>query len=131
MVLRAMARPTRSPDLRPMSEFDPTQPAMVHDQLNDQTFEWDPEKYLSNYRRYAHTWRPGVIGPTLEHVYCEIHGTTRIARVFYVQQFRNYSSMLPAVTVVAPVSRNSGEQFHSSAAAPCAFDGASPAGPGG
>ena len=40
-----MARPTRSPDLRPMSEFDPTKPAMVHDELNDETFEWDPERW--------------------------------------------------------------------------------------
>jgi hypothetical protein len=29
--------------LRPMSEFDPTRPALVHDELNDNTFEWKPE----------------------------------------------------------------------------------------
>jgi hypothetical protein len=29
----------KSPHLRPMSEFDPPQPALVHDQLNDETFE--------------------------------------------------------------------------------------------
>ena len=26
----------------PMKEFDPTKPAMVHDRLNDRTFEWKP-----------------------------------------------------------------------------------------
>jgi hypothetical protein len=29
--------------LRPMSAFDPTRPALVHDELNDRTFEWKPE----------------------------------------------------------------------------------------
>ncbi len=33
------------PDWRPMSEFDPTQPARVHDRLNDQVIEWDPETH--------------------------------------------------------------------------------------
>ena len=28
-----------APGFRPMSEFDPALPAMVHDQLNDETFE--------------------------------------------------------------------------------------------
>ena len=31
--------PKRPPRLRPMSEFDPSKPAMVHDQLNRDTFE--------------------------------------------------------------------------------------------
>jgi hypothetical protein len=29
--------------MRPMKEFDPSTPAMVHDRLNDRTFEWKPE----------------------------------------------------------------------------------------
>jgi hypothetical protein len=29
--------------MNPMSTFDPSQPAMVHDRLNDRTFEWTPE----------------------------------------------------------------------------------------
>ena len=29
--------------MRPMKEFDPSKPAMVHDRLNDRTFEWKPE----------------------------------------------------------------------------------------
>ena len=49
------------PALRPMSEFDPSKPALVHDQLNDDTFEWLPEKYREHYERYAHEHRPGVI----------------------------------------------------------------------
>ncbi len=28
--------------MRPMSEFDPTKPARVHDELNDQWIEWEP-----------------------------------------------------------------------------------------
>jgi hypothetical protein len=36
-----------------MSEFDPWKPAMVHDQLNDKVFEWEPERYLMHYRKYA------------------------------------------------------------------------------
>jgi hypothetical protein len=30
-----------------MRTFDPTKPAMVHDQLNDETFEWQPERFHS------------------------------------------------------------------------------------
>ena len=44
-----------------MSEFDPTKPAMVHDQLNDQTFEWEPEKYRAHYERYAAPYGSGII----------------------------------------------------------------------
>jgi hypothetical protein len=47
--------------LRPMREFDPAQPAMVHDQLNDDTFEWEPEKYREHYERYAQAWSPGIV----------------------------------------------------------------------
>ena len=35
--------------LRPMSEFDPSKPALVHDQLNDQTIDWKPELYQQHY----------------------------------------------------------------------------------
>jgi hypothetical protein len=48
-------------DLRPMSEFDPSNPSMVHDQLNDDTFEWLPEKYREHYERYASAFRAGVV----------------------------------------------------------------------
>jgi hypothetical protein len=50
------------PDLRPTSEFDPSAPAMVHDQLNDDTFEWVPEKWREHYERYAdeHAWDCGL-----------------------------------------------------------------------
>jgi hypothetical protein len=50
-----------SEDLRPMSEFDPSKPAMVHDRLNDETFEWVPEKHQADYERYASEFGPGVI----------------------------------------------------------------------
>jgi hypothetical protein len=38
--------------LRPMSEFDPTRPALVHDELNDRTFESKPE-WADSYREAA------------------------------------------------------------------------------
>jgi hypothetical protein len=39
---------------RPMVEFDPSKPAMVHDGLNDQVVDWKPELYQKHYERYAH-----------------------------------------------------------------------------
>ena len=33
---------------------------MVHDQLNDRTFEWSPE-LLVNYKKYAIEFEPGVV----------------------------------------------------------------------
>ena len=47
-----------TPDLRPMSEFDPSKPSMVHDQLNDDTFEWVTEKWREHYERYASEHAP-------------------------------------------------------------------------
>lgn len=41
--------------MRPMKEFDPSKPAMVHDRINDRTFEWKPETMEANYRQYAVT----------------------------------------------------------------------------
>jgi hypothetical protein len=36
-----------NPDnLRPMSEFDPSKPALVHDRLNDEMFEWMPDRHM-------------------------------------------------------------------------------------
>jgi hypothetical protein len=35
-----------------MSEFDPSQPARVHGQLNDDTFIWEPERHGADWRRY-------------------------------------------------------------------------------
>src|SRR5262245_28056804 len=50
-----------APGFRPMSEFDPALPEMVHDQLNDETFEWQPEKWLEHYRQYACDFGYGLI----------------------------------------------------------------------
>jgi hypothetical protein len=48
--------------MRPMSEFDPTPPALVHDQLNDQMFRWEPERHGRDWQRSGPTpWRPGVV----------------------------------------------------------------------
>jgi hypothetical protein len=47
--------------MRPMKNFDPTKPAMVHDRLNDRTFEWKPASMAANYRQYAEPFGPDVI----------------------------------------------------------------------
>ena len=44
-----------------MSEFDPSKAALVHDQLNDITLQWQPEKWEAHFRRYAEPWGPGVV----------------------------------------------------------------------
>src|SRR3954452_23778050 len=51
-------------ELKPMSEFDPAQPAMVHDVLNDTTFQWKPDKHLERatgdlQSRTAQAWLRG------------------------------------------------------------------------
>ena len=46
--------------MRPMSKFDPSAPAMVHDRLNDRTFEWKPE-WRAAYEKHAARHAPGVI----------------------------------------------------------------------
>ena len=46
--------------MHPMKEFDPTKPAMVHDRLNDKTFEWLPE-WQASYKWHAKEVGPGVI----------------------------------------------------------------------
>ena len=48
-------------DLKPMSEFDPTRPALVHDLLNDRTFEWKPKEHSDSYRRFAEFDGPNMV----------------------------------------------------------------------
>ena len=45
---------------RPMSEFDPSLPVLVHDRLNDRTFEWSPD-WLASYKTYAVKVDPGIV----------------------------------------------------------------------
>jgi hypothetical protein len=47
--------------MHPMEEFDPTKPVMVHDRLNDRTFEWKPATMQANYEKYAEAFGPDVI----------------------------------------------------------------------
>jgi hypothetical protein len=42
-----------APPMNPMSTFDPSLPAMVHDRLNDRIFEWAPGTMEANYRQNA------------------------------------------------------------------------------
>jgi hypothetical protein len=49
--------------MRPMNEFDPAKPGMVHDRINDRTFEWAPETMQANYNKYASPRADGVTLP--------------------------------------------------------------------
>jgi hypothetical protein len=45
--------------MKPMSEFDPSTAAMVHDRLNDRTFEGSPGM-RAHYQQHAREFEPGV-----------------------------------------------------------------------
>jgi hypothetical protein len=44
-----------------MSEFNPTQPALVHDELNDIIIEWKPE-WAEHFREHAIMEASGKVG---------------------------------------------------------------------
>ena len=46
-----------------MSEFDPDKPGMlVHDQLNDQVIEWQPERHGRDWHQHGHhDWGSGQV----------------------------------------------------------------------
>jgi hypothetical protein len=46
--------------LKPMREFDPLLPALVHDKQNDRAFFWPP-KWASSYRRSARENADGAV----------------------------------------------------------------------
>lgn len=48
------------PGLRPMSEFDPSQPAVLHDTLNDKMIAWTGE-HQASWREHANDHSEGVI----------------------------------------------------------------------
>jgi hypothetical protein len=48
-------------DWRPMSEFDPSKPALVHDQFNDDTLQWEPEHWADEFKQTSVEWCPGVM----------------------------------------------------------------------
>ncbi len=48
--------------MNPTGTFDPLKPAMVHDRLNDRTFEWTPETMQANYEQYAEPFASEIIG---------------------------------------------------------------------
>jgi hypothetical protein len=43
-----------------MSQFDPSQPALVHDRLNAKTFEWSPE-WRPSFERFKRDAGLGVV----------------------------------------------------------------------
>jgi hypothetical protein len=38
---------------RSMEDFNPDEPAMVHDHWNDVTFKWVPEEYAASWHRFG------------------------------------------------------------------------------
>jgi hypothetical protein len=46
--------------LRPMSEFDPSEPAIVHDRRTDRAIPWSPD-FEWEFKRRAKQDAPGVI----------------------------------------------------------------------
>ena len=48
------------PDLRPMSEFDPTQKVEVHDPVSDELIPWEPD-WAEKYKAEAKEHSPGVM----------------------------------------------------------------------
>jgi hypothetical protein len=48
-------------NLRPMSEFNPARPAVVHDGLNDRVIDWQPD-WAAHYRDHAMFEPNGKIG---------------------------------------------------------------------
>jgi len=49
-----------TPLLKPMDEFDPSEPSLVHDRLNDRTLPWSPA-FKRSFEALAHEQEPGVI----------------------------------------------------------------------
>jgi hypothetical protein len=49
-----------SPYLKPMSDFDPSEPSLVHDRRHNRTLPWSPD-FRRSFERYAQEREPGVI----------------------------------------------------------------------
>ena len=65
MTARRTAQSERVPSVpgplyRPMSEFDPSEPALVHDRRRDRMLPWSPA-FQRSYERTARELMPGVI----------------------------------------------------------------------
>ena len=45
---------------RPMSEFDPSEPVLVHDRRSNRILHWSPA-FRRSYERTAHELAPGVV----------------------------------------------------------------------
>lgn len=46
--------------MNPMDTFDPDMPCRVHDKVNDQIFEWNPQ-WASMFREYGAKWGEGIV----------------------------------------------------------------------
>ena len=46
--------------MKSMKAFDPSQPAMLQDRVNDQLVEWSPDAEAA-YRKFATEVEPGVV----------------------------------------------------------------------
>ena len=46
---------------RPIAEFDPPKPTLVHDKLNDQVIDWEPDRHGKEYQASHRDFGDGVI----------------------------------------------------------------------
>jgi hypothetical protein len=60
---------------RPMSEFDPSKPALVHGKLNDQVIDWEPERHDKDYQAghaiSATAWLSGTAFCSMAGSHCD------------------------------------------------------------
>ena len=56
----AQHQPEPSSLWRPMSEFDPSEPSLVHDRRGDRMLPWSPA-FRRSYERTARELAPGVV----------------------------------------------------------------------
>jgi hypothetical protein len=49
-----------TPLLKPMKDFDPSEPSFVHDRRRDRTLPWSPD-FKRSFETYARENEPGVI----------------------------------------------------------------------
>lgn len=40
-------------EVRPMAEFDPSHPALIHDAMNDKWLQWVPAEYEAHFREQS------------------------------------------------------------------------------
>jgi hypothetical protein len=84
--------------MRPTKEFAPARSAMVHDRLNDQTFEWKPATVQARYEKYAQirsTSSVGAIRSTGVSLACHSVPTAHVLALQNVQPWADWPRRHP------------------------------------